>query len=178
MLPKNQFAIFVSLLFTICISVLNGNPIETRIVGGDSAEKGLLPYMVLFYNRENGKPIADGAIISSRHILTSAYGVKKFKFNPEQLIASLGAWRIGINEFPMDVAEVHLHSEFKDGNIYAYNVAVVKTVDDIDFHHLVQPVSLPIEDLISGGISVVISGFGLTHVSIDLFFINFFFSKF
>lgn len=164
MFPK--FTIYFAAI-AVCVSTLSAAQIKPRIRGGDHAAEGQFPYMVLFVDRQTGLPVGDGAIVSSRHIITSAFGLRKYELNPEKLIAVLGAWKIGQDEHKSDVAEVHLNSGFK-ADKFSFDIAVVKTTDEIEFNHLVRAVALPDSDLISGGVDVVVSGFGLTAVSFNL----------
>lgn len=168
---KNLFSITLVL---IAASVYFSNaaiPIRTRIVGGQHAVKGQFPYMALFVDRDTKLPVGSGAIVGKHHIVTSAFGLSAYQWKPQQLITVLGAWKIGEYETTSDIYEVILHPFFKS-NLSSFDVAVIKTVDEIVFNEFIQPVLLPEVDLVNGGEKVVVSGFGHTGVRFAFFVVG------
>jgi len=140
-----------------------------RIVGGEESAQGSWPWQVLLqiYGL-TGRFLCGGSIISSRWIVTAGH-CKISVRNVDAIIA--GLHRLddinGKNTkkyFPM---ETHTHEKYA-GSPFYYDLAVIKTTEEIEFTSFIRPICLTtpeiseIETVAADGdeITCIVTGFG------------------
>lgn len=150
------------IVFFVSVIVADAKP-QTFILGGKNATKGQFPYQASFRQRSaQNEHICSGSIISSRYILTS--GSRLFRATVSDVYALVGALRLSEAGTEVNFEEIIIHPYF-DQNAHRNDIALVRTVDDIIFSKLIQPVDLPDIDIpIQPPIKGSTSGWGYTLV--------------
>ena len=114
-----------------------------RIVGGDESVEGSWPWFVLLQIYASGRQfLCGGSIISSRWIVTAGHCKISVK-NVDTIIA--GLQRLydinGKNTRKYFPLETHTHESYA-GSPYYYDLAVIKTTEEIEFTDFIRPICL------------------------------------
>ncbi|XP_072941685.1 trypsin-3-like [Epargyreus clarus] len=158
-----RFAIFSSFAFLFVNSDRSFIPWfgETqgsdRIVGGKEANIEDHPYQVSFI--VNNSYFCGGFIVSENYILTAGHCAQNV--DPTTVVLRAGS-SFRKNGTIIPIAEVTPHPKY-DSPAFDKDVAVMKTVDPIEFNERTQPISLSWKNRrLRGGTDVVVSGWGRT----------------
>ncbi|KAG7305166.1 hypothetical protein JYU34_009192 [Plutella xylostella] len=128
---------------------------DGRIVGGQEANIEDHPYQVSFV--VNNSYFCGGFIVSERYIVTAAHCAQKV--DPATVVLRAGS-SFRKNGTVIPIATVTPHPQY-DSPAFDKDVAVMKTVDPIEFSEAVQPISLPWKNRrMVGGTEIVVSGWG------------------
>lgn len=159
---------------TVAISDQKKFELTPRILGGQFYYQHEHPYLVSLrrYNKSalgSTQHFCGGAILNKRWIITSAHCTSKF--NEMLPDASDLLIAVGKNSYKSEseIKEMHraeeivVHPNYTGGD--AYDLSLIKTQNDIEFNPHTQPIKISME-LIGGGIGALLSGWGLTDVSI------------
>ncbi|XP_053667858.1 chymotrypsin-2-like [Anopheles marshallii] len=135
-------------LLCIYIASLEAHRYE-RMASGTDVEQWEVPYQVSFRLIEADRHLGSGAILNVRYIITQASFIwKLLRTYPEQSLSALARIRLG---------QVELKSKADDQfrSIYSYtyhpsfdfeaarnDIALVRTVEYIEFNRFVQPIEL------------------------------------
>lgn len=143
---------------------------QSRIVGGHTAEKDQLPYMVGVF-QFNGVPVnivCGGVILNNSTILTSASCIEGYQTELNELVVILGTPTPSSendNWFRVQVDYVKFHNKY-NSKTRAFDLAILRTKDEIKFSEAINSVKLPKGDLeIENGLPVIVSGWGLVEVN-------------
>lgn len=157
-------------IVSILSAVLCANAafIKPQTVGGKNAQPDQFRYMVGLSTKTDylASYIGGGAIISDRHILTSASIVENYLKKPEDLITVLGIPNLGVNFSIVPIEQIILHPDFNSK--YLYNdLAILRTFHDekIIFSASIQPIALPDADQTNESLLATVTGWGLLKVS-------------
>ncbi|KAJ8726759.1 hypothetical protein PYW08_015156 [Mythimna loreyi] len=131
---------------------------DDRIVGGEEADIEDYPHQVSFI--VNNSYFCGGFVVSENYILTAAHCAQNV--DPSTVVLRAGSsWRRNGTIIP--IAEVIPHPEYDDP-AFDKDVAVMRTVDPIEFSDVIQPVALPPKNRnLEGGSKVSVSGWGRTQ---------------
>lgn len=131
-----------------------------RIVGGQTARPAQFPHQASV--RDAAAPPArhfcGGSIIHQRWILTAAHCVVSMPAS--RLAVAVGAHRLHGDGRVYAVGEVHVHGEH-NATTAANDIALLRTVDRIEFNERVQAISIgAASDHVGPGIGARASGWG------------------
>lgn len=162
----------------LCANAALINPksfaIQPRIVGGSETKPDQFKYMVGIVAHTSVFQwfICGGAIISERHILSSASVVADYVREPQKLSAVLGSPSYGSDVKIAHFEKVILHTKFNSKH-FLNDLAILKTKENIIFTEAIHSIPLPIADVPKGnGVIAVVSGWGLFKVRCEQFFCN------
>lgn len=133
-------------------------PFDGRIVGGEIASEGQFPYQIslqLFNQHSCG-----GSILNNRWILTAAHCVHQRENQPEAFEVVVGTNKLNQITKRYKIEKVIRHAQY-DPKLIKNDVAVLKTVEEIQFDDHVGPVKL-CKDEVQAGRALVLSGWGKT----------------
>ncbi|XP_059622536.1 trypsin-3-like [Phlebotomus argentipes] len=134
-----------------------------RIVGGNTAAIGQFPYQASIRTTGNAH-FCGGFIANSRWVVSAAHCT--ITSTPGNTIVVLGAHSRFTGGTTFTLSAVINHPEFDDFSL-EFDVSVLQTVASIAFNNLIQPIALGSEH-IGGGITAVVSGWGMTSSPGDL----------
>lgn len=155
--------------FIICVSLANAKSfkIQSRIFKGHDVQNiEQFPFMVSLFDNRCNLHVCGGAIISRRHILSSANCYSYYRKQPTHLSASIGSTKFwGKDGVIKNITGMFVHPDY-DRQTFKHDLALMKTLDDIIFTNSIQPIALPIEKFTGVGQKVLMPGFGAGFVSI------------
>ncbi|XP_075972383.1 trypsin-3-like [Anticarsia gemmatalis] len=133
-------------------------PDSDRIVGGYNASIEDHPYQVSFI--VNQSYFCGGFIVSENYILTAGHCAQNV--DPSTVVLRAGSsWRKNGTIIP--IAEVIPHPEY-DNPAFDKDVAVMKTVDPIEYNDVIQPIALPPKGRpMKAKSMILVSGWGKTQ---------------
>ncbi|XP_026319140.1 trypsin epsilon-like, partial [Hyposmocoma kahamanoa] len=131
---------------------------DDRIVGGQETTIEEHPYQVSFI--VNNSYFCGGFVVSENYILTAAHCAQNV--DPTTVVLRAGStWRKNGTIIP--IAEVIPHPEY-DNPRFDKDVAVMRTVDPIEFTNTIQPIPLTWRGRpMIGDTQFVVSGWGRTE---------------
>lgn len=128
----------------------------TRIVGGENAQRGELPFQISL--RYGGRHICGGSILSERIIVTAAHcsdgPVSSFSIVAGDLDNGVDEG----SEQTIAVEDVRIHENYDDWEI-SNDIALMVLREPLQLNEYVQPIALPEAGHLATGDSVV-SGWG------------------
>nr|AFK64830.1 trypsin-like proteinase [Chilo suppressalis] len=129
-----------------------------RIVGGQEIDIIEVPYQVSFI--VNNLYFCGGFIVSEKHILTAGHCAQNV--DPSTVVLRAGStWRKNGTIIP--IAKVTPHPQYDDP-AFDKDVAVMQTVEPMNFDETMQPIPLaPMNRKMKGGTEIVVSGWGRTR---------------
>lgn len=167
------FALFVVLATTIGSSVcfrldaLSKNLSEDRILGGETAKLGQLPYMVSVRQQIPGADSiayshkCGGALISDRWIVSAAHPYKANP-DPDRLVAYVEAHHIREDGQMYRLDRISLHPSYNSSFKQA-DISLLRTAAAVKFNNRVQPIPVS-GQFVDGGHTSIISGWGVYKV--------------
>lgn len=97
---------------------------------------------------------------SVRYILTAAHCTQNA--DAKLLTVVIGTIKRFDDGVELNLAEIINHPKY---NVFYYDIALLRTAQEIEFSELIKPIALPTYDSMKHGVKVVISGWGYTSVS-------------
>lgn len=163
--------IFVLLLATLAIALAGQIPYysdseaieqrDSRIIGGTKAAVGQFPYQVLFRNTSATYRYCGGSIVSNRWIITAGHCA--YQTRAEDNIVIVGNVNRNNDGTIMNVLKLVLNPKYvPERNLH--DIAMVQTVETIQFSPTVQPIGFGTGENIGGNVAAVVSGWGITVV--------------
>lgn len=127
---------------TVCVILLLAlTSLSKCLENGLQANENQFPHMAsLFDNRVNSH-VCGGAIITNRHILSAQTCYNYYKSNPSHLSASIGSSTFNKNAIIKPISTIIIYSKHDDS--YHNDLAILKTIDAIEFTEKIQPIPLP-----------------------------------
>jgi len=131
-----------------------------RIVGGQNARPGELPFQVSIYI--HGSHWCGGSIIDNKHVLTAGHCV--YELSPEHLLVIAGVLNNTVEssedtKVVREVTDLFLHEEYDD-DTYINDIAIIKVSPDFPTDNpAVKPIALR-KDVARDGIRCTVSGWG------------------
>lgn len=151
---------YLSLAVILCASVALGSPAHDRIATGDGIipEKGDLAYQALVHRLIEGRPLylCGGAIVSDKHILTSAECVESYDQSRLSVV-------VGLDE-RKQVKRIYSHPWYSDKK---NNIALLELTEPLNFTELIQPISfnsteeIDNEEVTALGVQKLVNGVGV-----------------
>lgn len=166
-----SFKAIILISLVLCIALCadaRQKSIKPRIVGGKDVSPNEFKYMAGIATQSTNFKwfICGGAIISERHILTSAGVIADYIETPQKLSIILGSPSYGENDMVnvAHIMKIVTHPNFKEDHLLN-DIAVVLLKESIVFSETIQPIALPETDVTSdNGLIAVVTGWGLTKV--------------
>lgn len=140
--------------------------LENRIVNGDNANAGHFPHMVSLQEYSDRDHFCGGSIISDQHVITGAYCLQGLRGDPQNIYVVVGTNRRRGDGTAMNISKLFVHPGF-DVETYKNDIALLQTVNRIEFTDKVRPITLPKADSTPEIDDVLLSGFGLIQVSLE-----------
>ncbi|CAD7082521.1 unnamed protein product [Hermetia illucens] len=183
-------AILVTLIFLVNISVSQDvpavrylmpssnsnilyNQVESRIINGAEAPRGLFPYQVGFEIRlASGYTWCGGSLISENYVLTAAHCLEAAL----SVLILFGArdrldkYETGQKRMTVEKANFIIHKEWDNATL-RNDIALIRLTQSIAFSEYIQPISLPtraMQGLLLEKSPVVATGWGYTAGSPSL----------
>lgn len=132
-------------------------------VGGKNAHEGQFPYQVSLRKKENNQHYCSGSILSSHFVLTSAYCVFEYHGRPQRIYLVVGALYRLEGGVDVDISKITIPRYFSRHTMRE-DIALLRTVQEIVFTNLIQPIPLPTQNLPEQNVAVHVAGWGLTKV--------------
>lgn len=156
-----KLAIF-SLLIVTTLSIENLRfELSGRIVRGSDAKTSQFPYFASLINSKSFRHFCGGTIISPWHILTAGHCVLEKK--PNSFLARVGITNVKTDNatfYKIEKAILHPNYVKKMSN----DIALLKTVDEINYTKLVQPIALARSNVAAeGGQNATVCGLGVLN---------------
>lgn len=136
------------------------------ILNGKEAAENTFIYQAAIHRRNQKNIVCSGAIVNSRLILTGARLLYHADASPKDLFAVVGTVYLNNDSSPgisYDIEEIILHRSY-NLRTYENDIALLRTVQEIQFTSFIQPVFLPSNDRIDD-VNANASGWGQTDVS-------------
>lgn len=159
--------IFLVLLFAIgAISAESFNSVDprspgddgTRIVNGFNATTGQFPHQVSLRDVVTGRHFCGASIIGSHWIITAAHCTKRR--TADSFYAIVGALELAEGGVAHNISLNRPHPDYVAGK-FGDDVAVLQTVDEIQFNAVTKAIALPTENT-PEKVPVQLSGWGKT----------------
>lgn len=150
----------VVLLYLFGVIHING------ILNGNEATENTFGYQVAVHQLNRREIVCNGAILTSRLILTGATRLHVMNLSPKDIFVTVGTIYLYNKSSPgirHDIAEIILHRSY-DIRTCENDIALLRTVEDIKFTSLIQPILLPSIDHIEN-VNTNASGWGRIDVS-------------
>lgn len=158
-------------VFLVLLGVSAQPKWQPRIIGERIVAKNELPYLagIFHFNGFFTENLGSAVILNSRIILSSASNIDGFVNNLDKVIAVLGSPLVDENRHDEMVSarieQIILHQQF-DANTRAFDLALLRTKEQIVFSNAIHPIALPMTDLnVENELQASISGWGLSEVS-------------
>lgn len=167
-LPLLVFGLFIATVHSVDKSQFK---LTSRIVNGLDAKRNQFPYFASLVESKNFQHYCGGAIISRYHIITAAHCTSRIQSKPNSILAVLGITNPAKdNAIVAKIRKIIQHPSFIK-NLLFNDIAILKTVNEIQFSKFVQPVALAQSNIkATGGQLSTLCGFGvLNHVSSRVF---------
>ncbi|NP_001166253.1 serine protease homolog 93 precursor [Nasonia vitripennis] len=148
------------LVSVLLLSLAAGTTAFERIVSGQDAPDGKFPYQVAL--KYFGLYFCGGSIIDKRWILTAAHCLRNR--SPEFIKVYAGSNKLTDEKAQFYQAEYLTYHENFTMKYLDNDIGLIRVIEDMDFNEHVQPIALPTDDT-TDNTSVVLSGWGLTHVN-------------
>lgn len=162
-----RFALLVlSFFITTVLSVKQPRfKIDSRIVGGRDSIKGHFPYYVSLVDSSQTH-FCGGSIISKYHILTAAHchnSTENLHMDPTEILAVLGVTQMTTNVTVKQIESISIHKRF-DPNIFINDIALLKTVGEIEFSQFIQPIRIVSSNFVATNrCEATMCGLGFIH---------------
>lgn len=145
--------------------------LKPRIVGGEDAKEGQIPYQVSLRLPAADLHFCGGAIISNRHILSAAHCMADLESRPSFVVAVIGSVDAS-QGVKMKIDKITSHKGW-DRSKLINDISLLRTVEEIVFSESIQPIALPTQDLPEGGdTNTLLSGWGKNSISVNYCFVN------
>ncbi|XP_063394365.1 chymotrypsin-2-like [Cydia fagiglandana] len=144
---------FVTVLGIIAKGYSVPNP-NVRIVGGQDAPEGRVPYQVSL--RVLGSHFCGGSILNKRWVLTAAHCTESTVHWLISVVVGTISLSKGGLRYSVDLVSVH---ENYDSQVITQDISLIRVSKDIIFNALVQPIALPDSDT-EAGAPLFLSGWG------------------
>ncbi|XP_053601749.1 chymotrypsin-2-like [Plodia interpunctella] len=128
---------------------------EPKIVGGQDAIDGGIPYQVSLRSLFNSH-FCGGSILNNRWVLTAAHCTEGQSTYNVKVVIGTNSLTKGGTTYNADMIIIH---ENYDSYLIANDVSVIRVSKEIEFNSRVQPIKLPEFDT-DAGAALVLSGWG------------------
>lgn len=144
------------------------HPLNSRIVGGETAYPGQFPYQVSLRFGDSDDHFCGGSIIRRNWILTAGHCVVNTQASAIVVVA--GAHNLSAGGTVYNVSQIVLHAEY-NGTYLENDIALLRTSVDVTFNQRVRQISIGTGEHVSAGVAARASGWGTLYVSITLLFL-------
>ncbi|KAM7360983.1 chymotrypsin-1-like [Cochliomyia hominivorax] len=132
---------------------------QTRVIGGDVAAEGSLPYQVSIQNTF-GEHVCGGAIIAPQWILTAAH-CSEWPKQYLKVVTGTTNWTKADGEFLVEEMKVHC---LYNKPMYHNDIALIRVNQPIAYNEKTQPIQLASSNSLKEGDKLTLSGWGGTKV--------------
>lgn len=164
---------FYFVLLCAYISVVNTKiwKHQGRIVGGSSAVERQFPYQLSLRIKENDAHFGGGVILNSRYIITAAHCFFNLPNHTDYFYGAINMTRVKDPVTRIEFETLIFHPQYGLTGPTP-DISLIRTGQPIVFSALVKPINLPTQAFIADGILALVSGWGLSKVTV--LFKNFF----
>ncbi|XP_022119534.2 chymotrypsin-2-like [Pieris rapae] len=149
----------LSILFVVACVQAQLEDGDSRIIKGNPAQNGKIPYMASVQVTGQGH-MCGGAILDSKWILTSGHCIARIMPDTKKLKVVVGTTSLKAGGQEFDVSKVTVHPDF-DKSKLINDIALLQVSKPMEFGDKVQAIDLPEKDTETGA-NVMVSGWGLT----------------
>ncbi|XP_059060363.1 chymotrypsin-2-like [Achroia grisella] len=128
---------------------------ESRIVGGQDAPEGGIPYQASLRSKLNSH-FCGGSILNDRWILTAAHCTVGQSSRSMQVVVGTNSLKTGGDRYSVD--SIIIHQDY-DSYLITNDVSLIKVTESIEFTDKIKPIALPDHDT-DAGASLLLSGWG------------------
>ncbi|XP_041863872.1 coagulation factor IXb [Melanotaenia boesemani] len=145
---------------------------DKRVVGGDEALAGEIPWQVLLLYHSatvtKGQPFCGGSLVSELWVVTAAHCVEHARINKKTFFTRVGEHDVNVDEGPErdhEVAEKHLYPLYAfEQSPYNHDIALLKLSSPVELSNQRRPICLGpkdfIQNLLRESTSSMVSGWG------------------
>ncbi|XP_069701657.1 chymotrypsin-2-like [Periplaneta americana] len=142
-----------------------GSPLKPRIIGGRNATQNEFPFVVAVLNR--GGLLCTGTIMSRRFILTAGHCVVNKTRDDITVKAGFYIWK-DPNAVFRKVQYMRVHPQYRIHYRRAFDIALLKMTNPLDYNPATQPISLPLlHDTLPDETKVKFAGWGTIQLGIN-----------
>lgn len=165
------FGLLITVVFTIERPQFK---LKGRIIGGQDSIKGQFPYYVSLFDSSNSNRFCGGSIISEFHILSAAHCFHypgQRRPDLKNIIASFGVIQRNEDTAVTKIESISIHEKFVP-NFYLNDVALLKTIDKIEFSQFVHPIRMAESNFAAeNSCEAIVCGLGLIQtITVSVFF--------
>ncbi|XP_034033990.1 coagulation factor IXb [Thalassophryne amazonica] len=144
---------------------------DQRIVGGDTAISGEIPWQVALMTlseTQRARPFCGGSLLSELWVITAAHCLVQAKTAQKHFFVRVGEHDVEQDEAQEQdyaVAEQHIHPKYNEKlSLYNHDIALLKLVSPVDLNNQRRPICLGPKDftetLLRESSSSLVSGWG------------------
>lgn len=160
---QTVFGLVILCVF-ISLASVKSSLLQKRIVGGSSAVSGRFPYQVLLRSKQKDLSFCGGAIISEQYIVSAAHCFRIYQTH-HLFYGVVNFTHTSDVDTRVDFTDLVIYHAYKPSTSI-HDLALLRTKESIVFSGLVKPVKLPVPKAIEPGTVALLSGWGITEVSI------------
>lgn len=135
------------------------------IIGGQNAEVGQFPFQVSFRNKVSNKHYCGGSILTSRFLVQATHCLNHGNGDPDYIYAVVGTISLLEGGVIVGIDRIIIRDDY-DPDWAENDISLLRTSEEIIFTDLIQPISLPTQNILVGeNVAVIESGWGSISVS-------------
>ncbi|KAG7197997.1 hypothetical protein KM043_016222 [Ampulex compressa] len=140
------------------------NKLRSRIVNGEDAAPGEIPYQVSLQVIRTGQHFCGGAILNKDYVITAAHCVSDIK--PEDIMIIAGTVNLQLPHSAHLVKTVQIHERYDLYDSLVNDIALIKVEQPFIISDVLSTVTLPTpEDVLNTDDVGTVSGFGRLKVN-------------
>uniref|UniRef100_A0A8C6VQ72 Peptidase S1 domain-containing protein n=1 Tax=Naja naja TaxID=35670 RepID=A0A8C6VQ72_NAJNA len=161
-----MFSQLLNLVHSIGCASACGQPVISRIVGGQEALEGAWPWQVSIF--QANKPICGGSLINSNWVISAAHC---FNFPKAPYEIQLGAYKLldpSPNMVTLAVKRIVSHPDYTKEEASSGDIALVELNSPVTFNNYILPICLPASSVeFPANTKCWVTGWGQIGSSVD-----------
>lgn len=159
--PINILSIVVAVSIAFNVAQINASPhhFHSQLANEWVAKNVQFPFMASLFDIQMLAHVCSGAILTDHHIISAASCYPYYELYPRSLSASIGSDKMIEDANIKSISTICIHPEFEESS-NRNDLAILKTLEQIEFTERIQPLNLPLADIDRKGCdSFMICGF-------------------